>query len=293
MSASMRVVVAGATGALGSQICERLLDLGASVAALTRDPAGPAAEGLARLGIEVVRADLEAGLGLGAVGGASCVVSTATSFPRDQRPEAIATLDEAGNIALVEAAAAAAVPRFVFVSFKPIALDFPLQRAKRAVEEQLAASGLDAVVLRPGKFMDIWFSPLCGFDTSAGQVDLFGDGASPVTWISARDVAQIAARCALGEAAPGTLELGGPEALSQRDVVAIYEALLGRPLVCRHVDVALLEQRLTGASHPLDASLAALMLETHLGAVTDTRRQQEAVPLQLERVDEFARRRVS
>ncbi len=152
--------------------------------------------------------------------GVSTVVSTVTCFPRDDRPGAIDRIDRAGNINLIDAAERADVARFVFVSFKPIPLDFPLQRAKRAVEERLRQAALEAVVLRPGKLMDVWFSPLCGFDVSSARATVFGDGTSPVTWIAAADVAEIAARSALGDGpAQGEVELGGPEALSQQQVI--------------------------------------------------------------------------
>jgi uncharacterized protein YbjT (DUF2867 family) len=188
--------VAGATGALGSEICRRLRERGLEV------------RELARPRFDLTRpATLRDG-----VAGADIVVSTATSFPRE---DGIERVDRDGNIALVDAAEAARATRFVFVSFRPVALDFPLQRAKRAVEERLARAALDAVVLRPGKFMDVWFSPLCGFDAEARRATIFGDGTNAVTWIARDDVAEFAARAALGELS-GTIELGGPEALSPR-----------------------------------------------------------------------------
>jgi uncharacterized protein YbjT (DUF2867 family) len=238
------IAVAGATGALGSQICERLRAAGADVRELRRP-----------------HVDLTSPETL-AVDGVDCVVSTATSFPRE---DAIDTVDRDGNIALVEAAEAAGVARFVFVSFKPVPLDFPLQRAKRAVEERLLRAQLDAVVLRPGKFMDIWFSPLCGFDVAGRRTTIFGDGTRPVTWIAASDVADAAARAALGEGA-GTIELGGPEALSQREVVQVYEDVLGGAWMLEEMPVAELERQLA-SENAVESSLAAVMLESHLGSV--------------------------
>jgi uncharacterized protein YbjT (DUF2867 family) len=285
------IAVAGATGRLGSLVCRELLGRGVVVRALTRDPAAAAAGRLAAAGAEVVRADLESRDGLDVVAGADCVVSTATSFPVDQRPEAIEAVDRDGNLALVETCASVGVPRFVFVSFRPVPLPFPLQDAKRAVEARLATAPLDAVVLRPGKFMDVWFSPLCGFDAAAGTATVFGDGTRPVTWISARDVAELAARTALGEGpVSGTLELGGPEALTQPEVVAVYERVLGRAFTLRHVARDELEQALAAGGHPIGVSLAALMLEAHLGAVTDVAPVTRAMPIELETVESFARR---
>jgi uncharacterized protein YbjT (DUF2867 family) len=287
------ITVAGATGALGSRVCRELLGRGVSVNALTRDPSSARAKALERDGARVVSGDLERRIGLDvAVAGASCAVSTATAFPLDQRPQAIDAVDLAGNMAMVDACVAAGVPRFVFVSFRPVPYSFPLQDAKRAVERRLAEVPMDAVILRPGKLMDIWFSPLCGFDAVARHATVFGDGTSPLSWISARDVGEIVARCALGESdAAGTLELGGPEALTQREVIAIYERTIGAPFRIERITVEQLEHTLAEDHDPIAVSLAALMLESHCGAVTDMAPVLDLLPLELETVEQFARRR--
>jgi uncharacterized protein YbjT (DUF2867 family) len=265
------VAVAGATGALGSQICRVLRERGTTVRALTRP-----------------KVDLcEPSTLRPALSGATCVVSTATCFPR---VDEIAEVDRDGNLALVAAAEAAGVERFVFVSFRPVPLDFPLQRAKRAVEERLASSQLDAVVLRPGKFIDIWLSPLCGFDAAARTATLYGDGTAPITWIAAADVAEVAARAATADVPPGTYELGGPEALSQRDVVAIYEDVNGERWQTETLAVEELQRLHEHGDTAIIRSLGALMLETHLGATTDPASFLDTFPLRLTTVREFAER---
>jgi NADH dehydrogenase len=258
-----RVAVAGASGALGARICKRLRAAGAEVRPLSRP------------GTDLTVPDTLAA----ALAGAACVVSTATAFPHDPAPDAVERVDRDGNIALAEAAEAAGVGRFVFVSFPPVPLDFPLQRAKRAVEERLAAAALDAVVLRPDKFMDVWFTPLLGFDPSRRRATIYGDGTSPVSWVAAADVAGIAAEAALGERS-GTIEFGGPEALSQREVVAIYEELTGARWTLDEVPADELERRYREAPDQLSRSLAAVTLEAHLGSV--------APPLGTTTVREFA-----
>ena len=281
------VAVAGATGALGSKICHALLARGAAVRALVRDDAAGSARALADAGAELVWADITERRSLEpAVEGVGCIISTATCFPREDSIEAV---DRDGNLALVEAAEAAGASRFVFLSFRPVALDFPLQRAKRAVEERLVWSRLDAVVLRPGKFMDVWFSPQCGFDVSARRATLFGDATAPVTWIAAADVAEIAARAATGEGPRvGTFELGGPEPLSQREVVAIYEEVSGAAWMTETLPVAELERMHRHGESAVIRSLGALMLEAHLGSTTDPASFHEAFPLRLTTVREFA-----
>jgi uncharacterized protein YbjT (DUF2867 family) len=253
------IAVAGAGGALGSQICDRLRAAGADVRELRRPEVDLTAP--ATISLE----------------GVDCVVSTATAFPRT---DAIDAVDRDGNIALLDAAERAGVARLVFVSFKPVPLDFPLQRAKRAVEERLARAELDAVVLRPAKFMDIWFSPLCGFDPAQRRATIFGDGTRPVSWIAASDVAGFAARAALGDG-EGTIELGGPEALSQREAMQVFEDVLGGPWTLVEMPVAELERRLASAN-AVESSLAGVMLESHLGSV--------APPVGTTTVREFASR---
>ena len=283
----MEIAVAGATGALGSRLCGVLLARGASVRALVRAPESGAARLLAEAGAELARADLTDASALpAALAGVDCVVSTATCFPRE---DAIAAVDRDGNLALVAAAEAAGAGRFVFVSFKPVPFDFPLQRAKRAVESRLARARLDTVVLRPGKYMDVWFSPLCGFDVAARRATLFGEATAPVTWIAAADVAVIAARAALGEGPrTGTVELGGPDALSQREVVALYEEAGGEGWETETLPVSELERMHAEGETDVVRSLGALMLEAHIGSTTDPSSFHEAFPLRLTTLREFA-----
>jgi uncharacterized protein YbjT (DUF2867 family) len=263
--------VAGATGALGSAICSRLRTRGIEVLELRRPE------------FDLTRPETLTG----ALRGVRCVVSTATCFPRDPADGAIERVDRDGNLALVEAAEEAGVERFVFVSFRPIALDFVLQRAKRAVEERLLASPMRSVVLRPGKFMDIWFSPLCGFDRERRQAAIFGEGTRPLTWIARDDVAELAAHVVADDDPPATLELGGPQALSQHDVVSVYEEATGAPWTRTPVPAGELERQLHEGNE-LESSLAALMLEAHLGAVTDMAPVLARYPVRLTTVREFA-----
>lgn len=287
MPAPALTVVAGGGGALGSAICRKLLARGHAVRAGVRASTPRARrEELERLGASLVdlelrrHADLERELA-----GADVVVSTATCFPR---ANAIDAVDRDGTIALVDAAEKAGAARFVFISFKPVPLDFPLQRAKRAVEERLRDAALEAVVLRPSKFMDVWFSPICGFDVAAGRAVVFGDGTAPVSWIAADDVAEIAGRAALGEVEAGTIELGGPEALSQRDAIAVYEDVLQRPFVLDYLPADELERRRAEAADPVAESLAALMLEAARGSVTPMAERAEALGVELTPLRRFA-----
>src|SRR5207248_1712493 len=157
--------------------------------------------------------------------------------------------------------------------------------------ERLFASPMRTVVLRPGKFMDVWLSALCGFDADRRQATIFGDGAEPLTWIARGDVAELAARVVADDDPPEILELGGPQSLSQHDVVSIYEQATGAAWTRTPVPADELERQLHEGSE-LESSLAALMLEAHLGAVTDMTPVLERYPVRLTTVEEFATRAV-
>jgi uncharacterized protein YbjT (DUF2867 family) len=239
------IAVAGATGALGALICAELRAAGAEVRELARP-----------------RVDLTRPETLD-LAGVECVVSTATCFPRDPTPGAIGRIDRDGNLALVDAAETAGVRRFVFVSFPPHPLAFPLQDAKRAVERRLVASPLETIVLQPTPFLDIWFSPLLGVDLAARTATIYGSGAAPVSWLARADVARVAVRAATGPGPRGAGEVvpfGGPEALSQREALA----RLGGDWALETVPAEELERRHAEGDEVV-RSLAALMLQCHLG----------------------------
>ncbi len=159
-------LVAGATGGLGLQVCEAIVRRRGRLRALVRSSAdGAKLDRLRELGAELVFGDLERPETLeAAVAGASFVITTASAFPGDPRRDAIERLDRVGSINLVEAAAAAGVRRFVYTSVPPVLPDYEFQQAKRAVEACLAGSGMEYTLLRPDSFMEVWFSPLLGFD---------------------------------------------------------------------------------------------------------------------------------
>jgi uncharacterized protein YbjT (DUF2867 family) len=290
------VLVCGATGALGLRICELLAAEGRSVRALVRPTAAAERTALlAELDAELVQGDLERPETLArAVDGAEAVVTTASSFPLDPRPDAVEYVDRAGTIALVDAAAAAGVGRFVFISFRPIPYDFPFQRAKRAAEEHLAASGLAYTILRPGEFMEVWFSPALGLDVEGGTVQVFGPGTAPLSWISSGDVARFALWALGAEAARNAVvELGGPEGLSQLEVIALYEEAAGKKLERTILSVEQLEAQLASAPTSVERSLAGVMLSVAGGGVTDMREQSASSGIRLTSVRELAERSAS
>ena len=280
------ILVVGATGNLGGEISRLLAERDEPLRVFVRTTSDPAkVDALRKLGAEIVEGDLKDPSSLAAAcAGVKTVFSTATSTISRGEGDSIETVDLIGQLNLVEAADSAGVERFVFVSFTEMDPDSPLQRAKRAVEQRLADSGMTATVLRPTYFMEVWLSPVVGFDATNGQAQIFGAGDNPISWISLFDVARAVVDSRSDEA---VVELGGPDALSQLEVVAIFERETGRPFELQHVPAEALAAQAEGATDSLEESFAALMLSTT--RVGPTRR----APGDLMSVRDFARPVVS
>jgi uncharacterized protein YbjT (DUF2867 family) len=275
-------LVVGATGHLGRELCRLLLEQDVPVRALIRTSSNPdTVSELRELGAELVEGDLKDPPSLAAAcAGVETVFSTASSTISRAEGDSIETVDLQGQLSLVDAAEGAGVGRFVFVSFPQMDPDSPLQRAKRAVEQRLRDAALAATILRPTYFMEIWLSPAVGFDAAHAQAQIFGSGENRLSWISLRDVARAVVEAPAEDA---VVELGGPEALSQLEVVEIFEQETGRSFALQHVPAEALEAQAEGATDSLQQSFAALMLATtRVGPVPPA-------PGRLVSVREFAR----
>lgn len=106
-------------------------------------------------------------------------------------------------------------------------------------------------ILQASYFMEIWLTPMLGFDYPKGAVRIYGDGSRAVSWVSYRDVARIAV-AALDQVAARntTLNVGGPEALSPLEVVRI-EAAGAAEFEITHVPEAELRAQWEAATDPI------------------------------------------
>ena len=155
------LLVCGATGHLGGRIASLLTERGIPFRALVRPSSDTAA--LRSSGIELSVGDLTDPTSLQvALAGVRTVVTTVNAVGR-WRPGAtdvsIDRVDHHGNAALVRAAEAAGVDRFVFVSAmgmtdETVAM-VPFFAAKRNTEKLLQASALRSVIVRPAAFQEV------------------------------------------------------------------------------------------------------------------------------------------
>jgi NADH dehydrogenase len=260
------ILVVGATGLLGFEICRQLREAGEEVRAMVRTPSAGRVAALGALGAHLVKGDLKRPSSLRtACTGATVVVSTATATSRKGGGDTIESVDRDGQLTLVRAAADAGVRRFVYVSAAPSRCNCPFLRYKREVEDAVRTSGMEWVILQPTAFMDVWLSPLMGWDLEQGRARLLGKGDARTSLIHAGDVAAFAVLAATRrDLVNRRLLLGGPEALSGRDVVAICQEVTGRPFAVQRVPRVVL-----GAAslllRPIDTRTSSLLA---MGAAT-------------------------
>ena len=275
-------LVVGATGMVGGEVCRLLAGSNAAIRALVRrtsDPERTAA--LARDGVELAVGDVRDPATLkAACHGVRAVVSTASCTLSRQPGDSIDTVDRQGQLNLIDAAEAAGVEHFVLISFPSVDLEFPLQSAKRAVEDRLRRSRMAHTILQPTCFMEVWLGPALGFDAANASARIHGSGVARTSWISFRDVATFAVSALTSPRAINqTIQLGGPDALSPLDIVRDIERRLGRPFIVEHVPEEALRAQFEAASDPLQRSFAALTLYYAKGDVIDMSDAQRMLPI--------------
>lgn len=285
-------LVVGATGFVGKSVALGLARTGRKVRAMLRGGAGRAeAKHLVDAGIEVVDGDVTRPETLPlACTGIDAVVNTATSMPQG-RDDGLRRVDLEGGLALIEAADRAGVSKFVYVSYsRNIHEDCLLSLAKRSCEHRLLVSRMVAVVLRPSYFMQAWLGPALGFDPQKGSARVYGSGEEKVSYISAYDVVDFAvATVIMAEPRRVTLELGGPEPLSQLDAVRTFEETLGKKFSLEFVPIETLRAQ-HASSDPLQKTFSALMLDYAKGdVIPESRANADRFGIYLHSVADYAR----
>lgn len=287
------ILVAGATGSLGSEIVRRLRNKGEGVRGLVRTTSG--SEKIARLmesGAEAFIGNLRDRPSLDmACKGVSTVISTVSIIGTAQPGDSFQDTDAAGTISLIEAAKAAGADHFIFVSFDASRFpDTPLTDAKRLVEQHLKKGGIDYTILQPPPFMQSWLGPIIFGNPPTGQVKIFGSGEGRVPYVSLSDVAEVVVRTvSLPAARNATITFGGPEAISQREAVRMFEEAMGKPLDVTAVPEEALQEQWKSADNPFQKTFAGLMLGI-------AKLDEESQPLQpelafhMETVRDFARK---
>jgi uncharacterized protein YbjT (DUF2867 family) len=236
-----RVLVVGATGQLGGVIARKLIASGANVRALARDR-----EALAALApaAEIAAVDLRDLPRLTeACRGVDQIVATANNN-MGKGPTSPSRIDLSAYQNLCAAARNTGVRRLIYVSYKGVAQDAPVDifRIKWYIEDAIRRSGVPHVMLRPTAFMDVWIDQVMAKGIrEKGVTTIFGDGNAVANYIAVEDVAEFAVKIlSRPEIVNETVDAGGPSNLSQNDLATLVERRLKSSGKRRHVPVAAL-----------------------------------------------------
>jgi len=255
----MRVLIAGATGAIGRPLVRCLRERGHAVFALARSPSSSRA--VAECGAEPLTADaLDAAAVKTAIGRIrpEAVINELTSLPRHYTPaemQAAAPRDAKiridGNANLLAAFGDAGVRRYVLQSSgfwyapgagladesAPFAFEASpsvADGARRYAELEataLATPGIEFVALRYGFFYGpgTWFSSEgdMGEQVRRQEVPIIGNGEGVWNWVHVDDAAAATA-AALG-CVPGAYNIVGDDPTPQRSWLPAFACAVGAP----------------------------------------------------------------
>jgi uncharacterized protein YbjT (DUF2867 family) len=233
----MTILVTGATGNIGAQVVQHLVERGADVRALVRDPSKASVPA----GVDVVKGDfLDVDSLRTAFDGVSTLFLLNAVVP-DEFTQALIALN---------VARAAGIERIVYLSVihPDVYVNVPHFAGKFGVERMIEQMGLHATILRPAYFIQ---NDLMIKDAITGYgVYPMPVGDKGLAMIDVRDIAEIAALELLRREQSVTplpldrINLVGPDTLTGSDIVTIWSEALARPIHYAGGDTSAFEQNL-------------------------------------------------
>ncbi len=224
--ATTRILVAGATGSIGSALVPLLREAGYYVRTLSRGAARATA--LARVADEVVVADARDRAALaGIANGIDVVISClgASLAPNASHRRSFAAVDTVANANLLSQAVLAGARRFVYVAahVEPGYARCRYITAHEAFVSRLCVSGIAHTVVRPtGLFTTL--RPLLPM-AAKGRLVVIGDGLSRTNPVHPADVAR--ACLDVVSDGPSDLPIGGPDVLTRAEIARAAFAAVG------------------------------------------------------------------
>ncbi len=206
-----RILVTGGTGTLGGHVVPGLVGAGREVRVLSRSAREAAA------GIEYVRGDLTAGVGIDA---AVAEMETVVHLAGDAKTDEVATRN------LVEAARRGGVEHLVYIGVTA-AERIPLGyfRAKEAAERAVEESGIAFTTLRAAQFHDLMFTAIATL-TKSPVVPV--PGAVRLQPVEVAEVGQRLVELTLGDPQGRVPDLAGPEILEFGAMLRTYLQATGK-----------------------------------------------------------------
>jgi NADH dehydrogenase len=289
------ILIVGASGKLGHEVARRALHAGRPVRALSRQPEERLVQ-LKAAGAEVVAGDLRDpdSLRRACVGVSHVVASAHSIFGRGTERSAL--VDDQGHCDLIDAAKAAGVAHFCYVSAYGASADHPsaFLRIKYAVEQVLQGSGLPYTIVRPTAFLQTHAYQMLGQPIlEQGKATIFGKGTGRRNFVAVEDVASlIEAVWDDPQAVDQIIEIGGPAAnsLTNNEVAAMFEQVAGRRAKISHVPRAVLRV-MSPVLWPFHPGLSQLMAFALYDDIHDTTYDAAPLlrryPLQLTRLEDW------
>lgn len=226
-----KIIVAGATGYLGTYIVKELQFRGLPFQAITRSD-----EKLLKLGLDkghIIEAQVTKPASLeGIMDGADVVIST-VGITRQKDGLSYMDVDYQANMNLMHEAKAAGVSKFIYVSAigGQQMRHLKIMEAKEAFVDALKLWGLDYAVIRPNGF----FSDMRDFLEMAkkGRVYLFGDGEFKLNPVHGADLAQVIVDSIKTD--QKEIEVGGPDIFTQNEIARLALKAWKRPVKVSHI----------------------------------------------------------
>lgn len=236
-NSSELVVVDGATGYLGTHLINRLTSLGYKTRSLVRAGARKQdVELLAGLGSEC-HSSPDGDGEKGGFEGASCAVHLIGSIA-PQRGESFESLHTEATRQFVRAACAAGVKKLIHVTALGSAANAPsaYHRSKFSAEEVVRNSGLDYTILRPSLLVghvigtrdSKLIKRLLEIIGKKPVVPLINGGVNKLQPLFIGDMVDAVAACLGSDYNGETLELGGPNVVTMRQIAEMLQEIVGR-----------------------------------------------------------------
>jgi uncharacterized protein YbjT (DUF2867 family) len=236
----MNILIVGATGTLGRQIVRRALDEGHQVRCLVRNPRKPTF--LKEWGASLVKGNLCQPETLPrTLEGIDAVIDAATARPTDSLT--VKQVDWDGKVALIQAAKAAGVERYVFFSILNASQypNVPLMDIKHCTEKFLEEAELNYTILKPCGFMQ-GLIPQYAIPILENQAVWVTGESTPIAYMDTLDIAKFAVRALeVPETAKRSFPLAGSRAWTADEIINLCERLSGKSAKISRLPMGLLQ----------------------------------------------------